>query len=43
MVANDMRACGWSGQFTEVPAPADLELALLGRIDAINPAAKGVL
>jgi hypothetical protein len=39
MVAGDMHACGWPVQFTEVPSPADLERAILGRIDAINPAA----
>jgi hypothetical protein len=39
MVASDMHACGWPVQFTEVPSPADLELAILGRIDAINPVA----
>ena len=36
MVANDLAACGWPVRFAEVPSPADLELAILGRIDAIN-------
>lgn len=34
MVANDLAACGWSVRFKEVPSPADLEVALLGRRNA---------
>jgi hypothetical protein len=38
MVANDLMACGWTppAGFPEVPSPADLEQALLGRRDAIS-------
>lgn len=36
MVANDLRANGWPTVFAEVPSPADLELAILGRKDALN-------
>lgn len=36
MVANDLRACGWNHYFLEVPSPADLELSLLGKVNAIN-------
>ena len=36
MVANDLAARGWPVRFKEVPSPADLERAILGRIDAIN-------
>ena len=36
MVADDLAANGWHVQFGEVPSPADLELAILGRRDAIN-------
>ena len=36
MVADDMKACGWKHQFAAVPSPADLELALLWRVDAIK-------
>lgn len=36
MVYNDLRACGWTTVFPEVPSPADLEVALLGRKDAIH-------
>jgi hypothetical protein len=43
MVADDMRACGWGQSFAEVPSPADLELAILGRTDAINTKRQGVL
>lgn len=37
MVANDMQKHGWRNSFYEVPSPADLELAILGKLDAINP------
>ena len=36
MVANDLNALGWPVHFPEVPSPADLELAIFGRKDAIN-------
>lgn len=36
MVADDLQANGWPYQFAEVPSPADMELALLGRVDAIH-------
>lgn len=36
MVANDLTSLGWMQRFSEVPSPADLELVLLGRKDAIN-------
>lgn len=38
MVAQDMKDCGWTPPewFPEVPSPADLELALLGRRNAIE-------
>lgn len=36
-VGNVLRAMGWDRSFEEVEAPADLELAILGRKDAINP------
>lgn len=36
MVANDLKANGWGKEFSEVPSPADLELAILGRKNAIN-------
>lgn len=36
MVALDLAACGWQHQFASVPSPADLEQALLGRVDAIH-------
>lgn len=36
MVADDLWNCGWGTVFASVPSPADLELAILGRIDAIN-------
>lgn len=36
LVANDLMANGWAVRFDEVPAPADLELAMLGRKDAIK-------
>jgi hypothetical protein len=36
LVANDLIANGWSVRFDEVPSPADLELAILGRRDAIS-------
>lgn len=35
MVANDLVACGWAERFAEVPSPADLELVILGRKDAL--------
>lgn len=38
MVADDLRANGWPVQFDEVPSPADLELVILGRKDAITHA-----
>lgn len=38
MVANDLIANNWTARFDEVPSPADLELAILGRKDAINAA-----
>jgi hypothetical protein len=37
MVFNDLVANGWNKTFREVPSPADLELALLGRLNAIDP------
>ena len=36
MVADDLMANGWLYPFAEVPSPADMELALLGRVDAIH-------
>lgn len=36
MVFNDLKALGWPVQFDEVPSPADLEVAILGKKDAIN-------
>lgn len=36
LVALDLAANGWPVRFQEVPAPADLEEALLGRRDAIG-------
>lgn len=36
MLANDLIANSWSQRFAEVPAPADLELLLLGVKDAIH-------
>lgn len=42
MVANDLAACGWPVRFREVPSPADLEEALLGRRNAISPAASSL-
>lgn len=36
MVADDLIALGWPVRFAEVPSPADLELLILGRKDAIN-------
>jgi len=36
MVANDLIANGWRVRFPEVPSPADLEIAILGRKDAIH-------
>lgn len=36
MVAADLAACGWEQRFVEVPSPADLELAVLGRINALD-------
>lgn len=36
LVANDLAANGWIVVFGEVPSPADLELAILGRKNAIS-------
>jgi hypothetical protein len=36
MVANDLIANGWNQRFDEVPAPADLELAIIGYKDAMK-------
>lgn len=36
MVADDLIAMGWPVRFPEVPSPADLELSILGRKDAIH-------
>ncbi len=36
MVASDLLKNGWNIGFAEVPSPADLELAILGRKDAIK-------
>lgn len=36
MVANYFKAMGWPVQFAEVPSPADLELAILGKKDALH-------
>lgn len=36
MVANDLIAMGWPVRFSEVPSPADLELSILGKKDAIH-------
>lgn len=36
LVAFDLAENGWTVRFDEVPSPADLELALLGRVDAIK-------
>mgnify|MGYP003644260472 CR=1 FL=1 len=36
MIFHDLNANGWDQLFIEVPSPADLEFALLGRKDAIN-------
>lgn len=36
MVANDLNAFGWPVRFHEVPSPSDLEVAILGRKDALN-------
>lgn len=35
MVAADLTANGWDVRFLEVPSPADLELVILGRKDAL--------
>lgn len=35
-VGNILIACGWRVRFPEVPSPAGLEVAILGRKDAIN-------
>lgn len=35
MVAADLAANGWGVDFPEVPSPADLELVILGRKDAL--------
>mgnify|MGYP001160656328 CR=1 FL=1 len=35
MVADDLKANGWAVRFDEVPSPADLELAIIGRKDAL--------
>jgi hypothetical protein len=37
MMTNDLQANAWSVRFPEVASPADLELVILGRKDAINP------
>ncbi len=37
MVAGDLNNNGWQELYAEVPSPADLELAILGRKDAIKP------
>lgn len=39
MVADDLMANGWLYSFPEVPSPADMEIAILGRKDAIHAAA----
>lgn len=39
MIADDLNKHGWGVDFPEVPSPADLELQVLGYIDAINAAA----
>ena len=36
-VTDDLQANGWPVKFEEVPSPADLELAILGRKNAIVP------
>jgi hypothetical protein len=36
MAADDLAAHGWDVRFLEVPSPADLERAILGRINAIE-------
>ncbi len=36
MLADDLRANGWATGFKEVPSPADLEMVILGRKDAIR-------
>jgi len=36
LVASDLVANGWTVRFAEVPSPSDLELAILGRKDAIK-------
>ncbi len=36
MVADDLIALGWRVRFPEVPSPADLEVAIFGRKDAIR-------
>lgn len=36
MVASDLAACGWRKRFYEVPSPADLELSILKKKDAIH-------
>ena len=38
MVADDLIYKGWGKRFVSVPSPADLELAILGRKDAIHHA-----
>jgi hypothetical protein len=38
MVADDMQRGGWTVHFPEVPSPADLEVVLLGRRNAIRNA-----
>lgn len=36
LVEEDLRAFGWPVQFAEVPSPADIEVAILGRKNAIK-------
>ena len=36
MLAGDLNDNGWPARFAEVPSPADLELAILGHIDALR-------
>lgn len=42
MVAGDLAACGWPVRFPEVPSPADMELAVLGHINAIAVVPAGI-
>lgn len=36
LVAEDLKANGWPVRFAEVPSPADIEMVLLGRKNAIK-------